>query len=563
MLKLVRSTMNHNLANVSKIAIYCRVSSEEQKQGKTINSQIQELEDFARANNYKITERYIDDGWSGALLERPALDRLRDDGSKGIFEGVLINDVDRLSREVLHLGIIKKDLEKKGIKLIFKKLPNNGDPISNFMINMLGSFAEFERELIADRVRRGKRYKVENRNLIMGNIPPFGYRYIKKIKETEGHYEINEKEAKLVKKMFNWAAEKGLSQRGVLKKLVEEGIPARKSLKWSKSSVSRILTNSTYIGITYYYKHQAVEIENRGGQFKYFKQKRKGTRLRAKGEWISIKLPDHLKLVDEKTFYATQAQFQRNKCYASRNNTKNFYLLRGLVKCGLCGSSYTGNPCHGKLYYRCGNRLKTFPRPKECKASIISVSKLDNAVWGNITNAIQNPDIIFKQIEKFKEKQRTQPSQIEENIIKIEKRLESLYIEEKRLFEAYRRQVIEIDQFEREIRELNKEKGQLNSELEGLKNKNISEPLKEEAITSIEEYCRGFKDKLGQFTLEEKQTFLRFLLDGIIIENKKVRILGLLPLNMPLGSSSGNIALQTIYKREHNTAFKFELEVKL
>jgi len=546
MLKLIRSMMNHNLANISKTAIYCRVSSEEQKQGKTIDSQIQELEDFAKANDYKIIERYIDNGWSGALLERPALDRLRDDASKGFFEAVLINDVDRLSREVLHLGIIKKDLEKKGIKLIFKKLPNNGDPISNFMINMLGSFAEFERELIADRIRRGKRYKVENRNLIMGNIPPFGYRYVKKIKEAEGHYEINEKEAKLVKIMFKWVAEEGLSQRDVLKRLVEQGIPARKSSEWAKSSVSRILTNSTYIGITYYYKHQAVETENRNGQFKYRKQKRRGLRLRARGEWIPIKLPDHLKLIDEKTFYAAQSQFQKNKCYASRNNTKNFYLLRGLVKCGLCGSPYVGNPCHGKLYYRCGNRDKTFPKPKECEAGMISVSKVDNAVWENITRAIQNPDIIIKQVINFKEKQKAQPSQIDENITEVKKNIENLNIEENRLFEAYRKQVIEIGQFEREIRGLNKEKGQLNSELEKLKNIDIPQPINRETIMSIKEYCQSFKDKLGQFTPEEKQTFLRFLLDRIIIEGKKGKIFCLLPLNRPLESLSGNIAFQTI-----------------
>jgi len=129
-------------------AIYCRVSTEEQKEGRTIESQIKELEDFAQINSHVITARYIDEGWSGSILNRPELDRLRDGADKGLFEAVLVNDVDRLSRELAHLGIIKKDLEKKNVKLVFKKLPNNGDPISNFMVNMLGSFAEFERELI-------------------------------------------------------------------------------------------------------------------------------------------------------------------------------------------------------------------------------------------------------------------------------------------------------------------------------------------------------------------------------------------------------------------------------
>jgi len=188
-----------------RCAIYCRVSTEEQKEGRTIDSQIRELEDFAQANSHVVTDRYIDDGWSGSILNRPKLDRLRDKADKGLFEAVLVNDVDRLSRELTHLGVIKKDLEKKNVKLIFKKLPNNGDPISNFMVNMLGSFAEFERELITDRTRRGRRYKVEVRKLIQGNVPPYGYTYAKKDKEKriEGHYEINEQEAEIVKMIFN------------------------------------------------------------------------------------------------------------------------------------------------------------------------------------------------------------------------------------------------------------------------------------------------------------------------------------------------------------------------
>jgi len=118
---------SRNLINTTRAALYCRVSSDEQKQGHTIKSQIKELEDFAKVDNYKIVERYIDDGWSGSILERPKLDRLRDDAAKGLFEAVLINDVDRLSREMLHLGIIKRDLERKGVKLVFKKLPNSED----------------------------------------------------------------------------------------------------------------------------------------------------------------------------------------------------------------------------------------------------------------------------------------------------------------------------------------------------------------------------------------------------------------------------------------------------
>src|SRR5712691_2353350 len=163
-----------------RLAIYARVSTEEQREGQTIDSQIAELETFSREKGWLIAGIYKDAGWSGGVMERPELDRLRDDAQKGVFEAVLINDVDRLARDVAHLGVIKRDLEKKGVRVIFRKLPSETSPTYNLMVNILGSFAEFERELIADRTRRGRRHKVEVRKQYLGSITAYGYRYILK-----------------------------------------------------------------------------------------------------------------------------------------------------------------------------------------------------------------------------------------------------------------------------------------------------------------------------------------------------------------------------------------------
>src|SRR5881227_3566779 len=98
-------------AHILRAAIYARVSSEEQREGQTIDSQVAELERFAREKNWRIAGIYKDDGWSGSLLARPELDHLRDDASRGRFDLVLLNDVDRLARDVAHLGIVKRNLE--------------------------------------------------------------------------------------------------------------------------------------------------------------------------------------------------------------------------------------------------------------------------------------------------------------------------------------------------------------------------------------------------------------------------------------------------------------------
>ena len=106
-------------ARILRVALYARVSTEEQREGQTIDSQVSELERFARDKYWRIVGTYKDEAWSGALLARPELDRLRDDASKGLFDVVLVNDVDRLARDVSHLGIVKRALERSAVQLVF------------------------------------------------------------------------------------------------------------------------------------------------------------------------------------------------------------------------------------------------------------------------------------------------------------------------------------------------------------------------------------------------------------------------------------------------------------
>src|SRR5262249_103367 len=149
------------------------------------------------------------------------LDRLRDDAKKGVFDAVLINDVDRLARDVSHLGIVKRDLERHGAQVIFKKLPAENSPTHNLMVNILGSFAEFERELTLDRTRRGQRHKVEVRQEFLGGLCPYGYRYTPKDKAANktGLLEVVAEEALVVRQMFDWVDKEGLSAHRVTQRL--------------------------------------------------------------------------------------------------------------------------------------------------------------------------------------------------------------------------------------------------------------------------------------------------------------------------------------------------------
>jgi site-specific DNA recombinase len=215
-----------------KVAFYARVSGEEQKQGHNIDSQLAELKEFAKQRDWSVVDAYLDEAWSGAALARPALDKLRDDAGRKLFDIVLINDVDRLARDVSHLGIIKRDLERSGVKVVFRKIPSENSPTHNLLVNILGSFAEFERELILDRTRRGRRHKVETRQEFIGCIAPYGYRYIRMEKpERLGKLVIKPEEAAVVRKIFEWVDCQGLSILAVVDRLNKEGIRPRKGGK--------------------------------------------------------------------------------------------------------------------------------------------------------------------------------------------------------------------------------------------------------------------------------------------------------------------------------------------
>jgi site-specific DNA recombinase len=229
-----------------RVALYARVSSEEQKEGHTIDAQVAELENFVRERKWHMAGVYKDEGQSGAALVRPELDRLRDDASKNLFDAVVINDVDRLARVAAHLWIIKRDLERRKVQVMFRKLPTETNPTSDLMVNILASFAEFERAMILDRTRRGVRHKVEVRKMFLGCTGSYGYRYIRKNRSSnvEGYLEIVNSEAAVVRQIFRWIASEKLSVRRVMLRLNTLRIPAPKGgSRWAHSTLIRLVRN--------------------------------------------------------------------------------------------------------------------------------------------------------------------------------------------------------------------------------------------------------------------------------------------------------------------------------
>ena len=144
-------------------AIYARVSSEQQKEENTIASQTAALIEFAREQGYGVPDEWVveDEGFSGASLLRPGLERLRDLAAEGHIQAVLIHAPDRLSRKYAYQVLLTEEFARHGVETIFLKAPHSGTPEDQLMLQFQGMIAEYERAQILERSRRGKRHRAK------------------------------------------------------------------------------------------------------------------------------------------------------------------------------------------------------------------------------------------------------------------------------------------------------------------------------------------------------------------------------------------------------------------
>ncbi|MCP3882929.1 MAG: recombinase family protein, partial [Sulfitobacter sp.] len=234
-----------------RTALYARVSSERQEKEQTIGSQLEALRRYASDNGLELVEEFIDDGYCGARLDRPALDRMRDRAEHGGFEVLLTYCSDRLARRFVLQALIMEELEQFGVKLIFLEGGAADDPQSKLMHQITGAVAEFERAKITERYRRGKLYRARCGEIVSPDVP-YGYRRIPRRDGIAAHAEIEPAEALVVRRIFHAYVTHGLTVRQIAKTLTLERIATPGGAgQWSWSTVDRTLREEAYIG-TYY-----------------------------------------------------------------------------------------------------------------------------------------------------------------------------------------------------------------------------------------------------------------------------------------------------------------------
>jgi site-specific DNA recombinase len=210
-------------------AIYARVSSDRQKEEKTIGSQIACLMEYAQDTGYTIPLAWIfrDEGYSGSTLLRPGLEKLRDLSSECQLDTIFVYSADRLSRKYAYQVLLLEEFSRHGSEVLFIKSPQSSTPEEELLLQFQGMIAEYERALIAERSRRGKRYRAKSGTINVLSGAPYGYRYIKKTETSNAYYEVIENEAEVVREVFRLYTEESMSIGAITRNLNEQSIPTR------------------------------------------------------------------------------------------------------------------------------------------------------------------------------------------------------------------------------------------------------------------------------------------------------------------------------------------------
>jgi site-specific DNA recombinase len=530
--------METEIKNITKlVSIYARVSTGRQENEKTIETQLMAVNEFIKKNNYTFVQEYKDDGWSGDNLVRPDLDRLRVDANKKRWEAVVIYDPDRLARRGAWQEVVIEELKEKGIDVLFTTIPPPKNDEEMIMYKMRGVFTEYERMKIKERFRLGKIRKAREGHIV-GNEPPYGYIYIPEKKNEHGdrehgYYVINETEANVVRMIFSWVANEKLTMRSVVRRLCELGIKPRESKKgtWNTSTLSTMLKRKTYIGEGHYLRSYAVIPENPFKKEIYKKIKKSSRKLRPETEWIKIPTPV---IIDKELFEKASKIIKENYALCQRNR-RNEYLLAGKIYC-TCGRRRAGEgPQRGKhLYYRCTDRVYSFPLPRKCYEGGIEARSLDKLIWENIVKLMTSPELIEKEAEKWITNKNDVTKIVDISADQINKEIEKLKKEESRYVMAYGAEAISLDQLKERTAEIKERISSLRGQILYLDQQ--EKRLKEVSLPSrdyLKDLCQEAKNMLKCLNLgfEIKQKIIRELVDKVMGNQKEVSVEGYLPID--------------------------------
>ena len=489
-----------------RAAIYIRVSTEEQaNEGYSIDAQKEKLTALCKSQDWQVYEIYADEGFSAKDLNRPGIQRLLQDAERRKFDIIVFYKLDRLSRSLKDLTSLIDKFEKLSIKIKSLTEPfDTTSPPGKLMLNMLGSFAQFEREIIGERTKLGLERAFRQGKWVTS--APFGY------KVKNGKLQVDEEEANTVRKIFELFLEKNYGIKTIVNFLNRNYKLNGRKKTWAMNSVWKILKNPVYCGY-----------------------------VRWKGE---VKKGNHKPLISKDTFDRVQKILEsRNKIPPRTATTSS--LLVGLVKCGICGSRLT--PARGKSYkyYAC------IGRDNGCKLPYISAPQLEEAIVKEIEKISTDKKVIDDSLKKLKERMSKETERMKKEHKRLnrgverlekqkEKKLEWLSetLPSRNITQKISREIEEIDQ---KIREAKIKLSQTEVDLKEKEIKNIKSEM-------VGAFLKNFRYYFEVWDTRRKRLLLESVVKKITVYSKeRAKVVFAIPISLLNGGGqSENVAGRSV-----------------
>ncbi|WP_194840872.1 recombinase family protein [Filobacillus milosensis] len=486
---------------IKNVAIYCRVSTEEQaSEGYSISAQLHTLRQYASLYGWQVVEEYVDEGISGKDIKgRPAMQKLISDIDKGKFQAVLVWKISRLSRNMLDTLVLLDKFEKYDVKFIsYSENFDTSSPIGKLVVQLMASIAEMERNTLSENVKLGMTQRA-NEGRWNGGIV-FGYDSIKK------ELVINHEEAEIVHLIYNlYANGKGL--KAIANHLNKSGYRTKRNKHFSINGIATILDNHVYIG-----KIRWLQVEN------WDKKRRRG-----KNPNPILVDGEHEAIISEELWNIVQARRQ-SKSFKQRQSHEPF-LLNSILRCPDCGQGMVPSiTTHTRKdgskrkhrYYVCGafhNKGST-----ACKANSIKAYDAEEAVINRIKEFLNDAENFNKIIEDINRDIIHSNSGIKKQLEIIENELLEVNARHEKYMEAFEQNLLPVSVVQERLQKLTKLKNELEqnkNELSVQLSSSDSKVIPPEIIRDLlEKYIQIFQ----QSSRDQKKQLFQLLLNNISLK---------------------------------------------
>ena len=519
-------------------AIYARVSSEQQREENTIASQTASLIEFAKSNNLEVPEEWVceDEGYSGATLERPGLERVRDLAAEGQIQVMLAYSPDRLSRKYAYQILLIEEFARHGVETVFVKSPQGDSAEDQLLVQFQGMIAEYERAQILERSRRGKRHRAQSGEVSVLSNAPYGYRYIRKTDEAPAAYVVDEGEARVVRRVYEMYTVEGRSIGEITRRINAEGIPTRKaSARWERSTVWAVLRNSTYRGAACFGK---TRISARTRVMR--PQRRRGVTMpsttasheRPREEWIGIPVPA---LVTEESFARAQELLQQNKI-RSRRRTIAPSVVQGLVSCAKCGYAFSRTSTQTSArkihYYKCigSDGWRKLGGPVCDNGRFVRQELLDQIVWAEVIRLLEEPALIQQELDRrlvaarASDPTRKREQSLQRELTHVGKGIE-------RLLNAYQEELLSIEQLRERMPVLRQRQQTLRAELQAIADQTNDRAAFLRLAETLTAFLARLRSAAETLSVIERQRIVRLLVKDVLLGEDTITIRHSIPIS--------------------------------